>query len=359
MTDLVEDVALFGQRLRAQGLRVDVAQLTLFARAIAATSPQDAYWAGRAVLTTSTSGVAAYDRAFAAHYGPDPQQAAVSPPKVEVPDVSVETPDGSSSRSAHREVTLASREESLRHKRFDLCTSEDLEHLARMMQALAWRTPTRATRRRQAHRHGEIDIASTMRQIMRIDDSGLVRRHRRRRVSRRLAFVLDISGSMSAHSRALLLFVYSGLVADANWEAFCFATRLTRITTNLRSTSPDSALRSAADTVVDWDGGTRIGEAIEALNAGWAQTRVLRGAVVVICSDGLDTGEPQLLAAAMARLHRLAREVVWLNPLKSTAGFEPVARGMAAAMPYIDLFADGSDLASLETLRERLGRGRK
>lgn len=177
---------------------------------------------------------------------------------------------------------------------------------------------------------------------------------RRKVTPRRLVLLLDISGSMSAYSRALLMFAHAALTSGDSWEAFCFGTRLTRLTEQLKSVTPDAALREAAEAVLDWNGGTRIGESLKSLVDQWGQTRLLRGAFIIVCSDGLDTGEPDLLAEQMFRLHRLAHEVVWLNPLKGLAGYEPIARGMAAAMPYIDLFANGDDLASLEALSQRL-----
>jgi uncharacterized protein with von Willebrand factor type A (vWA) domain len=162
--------------------------------------------------------------------------------------------------------------------------------------------------------------------------------------------LLDVSGSMSDHSRALVLFARAALKADARWEAFCFGTRLTRVTRELRHGDPNEALRRAAETVVDWNGGTRIGAAVRELSRG----NLVRGSVVVVCSDGLDVGEPGVLRAEMARLSRLAHRVVWLNPLKEDPAYEPLARGMHAALPHLDDFASGHNLASLEAVAKSL-----
>jgi uncharacterized protein len=151
---------------------------------------------------------------------------------------------------------------------------------------------------------------------------------------------------MTDYSRALVLFARAALQADARWEAFCFGTRLTRVTKALSAADVKEALRRAAEEVVDWNGGTRIGDAVRALMG----TNVVRGAVVVICSDGLDVGEPELLRAEMARLSRLAHRVVWLNPLKEDPAYEPLARGMKAALPHVDVFLSGHNLASLEAI---------
>jgi uncharacterized protein with von Willebrand factor type A (vWA) domain len=163
-----------------------------------------------------------------------------------------------------------------------------------------------------------------------------------------------VSGSMADYSRALLVFAHAALRADRRWEAFCFGTRLTRVTRALDVSRPDEALDRAAAEVVDWNGGTRIGESLKGLLDVYGHRGLVRGAVVVLCSDGLEVGDPELLAEQMARLSRLAHRVIWLNPLKGDEAYEPLARGMRAALPYIDLFAAGNNLASLEQLGSEL-----
>lgn len=155
---------------------------------------------------------------------------------------------------------------------------------------------------------------------------------------------------MADYSRALVLFAHAALRSDTRWEAFCFGTRLTRITRALASSDTHEALRRAAEEVVDWNGGTRIGESLASL----ARSGVARGAVVVVCSDGLDVGDPELLRDEMARLSRLAYRVLWLNPLKEDPAYEPLARGMRAALPHVDVFLSGHNLASLEALGRAL-----
>ena len=157
---------------------------------------------------------------------------------------------------------------------------------------------------------------------------------------------------MASYSRALLVFAHAALRADPRWEAYCFGTRLTRLTRVLGPTDPDEALHEAAKEVFDWDGGTRIGESLKHFLD--TQAEVARGAVLLICSDGLEVGDPTLLAQQMARLSRLAYRIVWLNPLKEDPAYEPLARGMAASLPYVDLFVSGHNLASLETLADAL-----
>jgi uncharacterized protein with von Willebrand factor type A (vWA) domain len=161
---------------------------------------------------------------------------------------------------------------------------------------------------------------------------------------------------MAPYARALIVFAHAALRADARWEAFCFGTRLTRLTPALRDADPERALAHAASAAVDRDGGTRIGESFAQLLARREYASVVRGAVVVVCSDGLERGDPAQLGRATARLSRLAARIVWLNPLKEDPRYEPLARGMRAALPYIDVFASGHDVASLEAVAAGIGR---
>ena len=173
---------------------------------------------------------------------------------------------------------------------------------------------------------------------------------------RPLILILDVSGSMADYSRHLLQFAHTARHAAARAttgrvEVFCFGTRLTRITRELAHQRVDAALDEAARTVVDWDGGTRIGESLDTFVRKWGRNGLCRGGVVVICSDGLDRGDPEVLAKAMERLDRLCHRIVWLNPHKGDdRDFRPSTLGMMVAAPHIDLLLSGHDLASLEEL---------
>jgi hypothetical protein len=167
--------------------------------------------------------------------------------------------------------------------------------------------------------------------------------------------ILDVSGSMAPYARALMQFGFAAMAAGRKVEVFCFGTRLTRVTRTLRLHDPDRALHEVGRRVADWEGGTRIGDSVRELLDGWSQRTALRGAVVVICSDGLERGDPDVLRAQMARLRRLAHRIVWVNPLKGSPRYEPLARGMAAALPSIDVFLSGHNLESLEELGRALG----
>ena len=166
--------------------------------------------------------------------------------------------------------------------------------------------------------------------------------------------LVDVSGSMEPYARALLSFAQVAVNARARQrlpvEVFTIGTRLTRLTRELSTRDPDRALGLAAHAVPDWSGGTRLGQTIGQFCERWGAPGLARGATIVILSDGWDRGDPALLGEQMARLGRLAHRIIWVNPLRSTPGYEPIARGMAAALPHIDRFVDGHDLAALEDL---------
>ncbi len=342
MSEALLAAASFGRALRAEGLPVGTGRIAAFCRAAALLSPEDLYWAGRATLVARRDQIPVYDRVFQAFFGGE-VPAAEAPRRAGV--------------VVTEEVALASSVELLRRKSFASCSVEELEQLAALMERLRLAVPTRRSRRLQPARAGLPDLRRTLRRSFRTGGEPFERRFRARpHTRRRLVLVLDVSGSMADYSRALLVFAHAALRTDRRWEAFCFGTRLTRVTRALRASRPDEALRRAAAEVVDWNGGTRIGDCLKWLLDEWGHRGLLRGAVVVFCSDGLEVGDPELLAEQMARVSRLAHRIVWLNPLKGDEAYEPLARRMQAALPYVDVFAAGHNLASLEALGAELAR---
>ena len=328
MPDPVVNLVAFTRKLRDEGLPVGPGRALDFCRAAALLSPADLYWAGRLTLVSRPDEIPVYDRVFRGAFAEE------RPPPRRVHVQLVED-----------DVGLASRQELLRTKSFAKLTEQELAEVAALMQRVRVSAPERRTRRREPAPAGTPDLRRTLRRAFRTGGEPVERAWRqRRRRRRRLVLLLDVSGSMADYSRALVLFAHAALRADARWEAFCFGTRLTRVTRALARADPDEALRRAAAEVIDWNGGTRIGDAVAALQ----RTGVTRGTVVVVCSDGLDVGDAELLREQMARLSRLAYRIVWLNPLKEDAAYEPLARGMQAALPYIDFFLSGHNLASLE-----------
>jgi len=165
-----------------------------------------------------------------------------------------------------------------------------------------------------------------------------------------LALVLDVSGSMAPYSRALVEFGHAAAASGRRVEVFCFGTRLTRLTRILRARDPGAALIAVGQAVNDWEGGTRIGDSLKELVDRWGSRSALRGSVLVLCSDGLERGDPDVLARQIQRLGRLTYRLLWVNPLKGSPRYEPLARGMAASLPFVDVFLPGHNLESLEDL---------
>jgi uncharacterized protein with von Willebrand factor type A (vWA) domain len=337
-------LTLFGRTLRAEGVAVGTGRITTFCRAAALLAPDDLYWAGRSTLVPGGRDIPVYDRVFREFFGPTPETQGRPRPRLRI--------KGGVEEEAR---ALASSVELLREKSFARCSPEDLAELARLMARVPLAVPRRRSRRLTPARSGAPDLRRTLRRSFRTGGEPLERAWRtRREKKRRLVLLLDISGSMADYSRALVMFAHAALRADRRFEAFCFGTRLTRVTRALAGSDPNEGLERAAAEVVDWEGGTRIGESLKRFLDDFGHGGVARGAVVVICSDGLDVGDPELLAAQMARLKRLAHRVVWINPLKEDPAYEPLARGMKAALPHIDVFASGHNLASLDALGELL-----
>jgi uncharacterized protein with von Willebrand factor type A (vWA) domain len=224
---------------------------------------------------------------------------------------------------------------------------------------LARRMPQRETRRTRAVRRRGVrpDLQATVRASLRHGGEPLDRRWREHATGpRKLVLVCDVSGSMAPYSRMLLQYLHAAVATHRRVEAFVFGTRLTRVTRELGERDPDRALERAAHAVVDWSGGTRIGASLGELNRVHGR-RIGRGSVVVILSDGWDRGTPEALADEMARLRRSAHRVIWLNPLKAAPDYEPLARGMAAALPHTDHFLAGNSLRSLAELADLLEGG--
>lgn len=356
MTDPLARLTDFGRRLRASGVPVGTDRIASFCRA-AALAPEDLYWVGCATLLGSREHLATYDRLFSGFFGTGPlDHPRTAPRPGSRPGTTTQLRAvAAADDSGLHGGSLASRTELLRTKSFARCSPAELAQLAELMKQVAVTIPRRRSRRRGPSSAGAPDLRRTLRRSFRTGGEPLERAWReRRRRRRRLVLVLDVSGSMASYSRALLVFAHAALRADRRFEAFCFSTRLTRLTRALDVASPEEALDRAAAQVVDWDGGTRIGEAVERLLGEAGHGGLARGAVVVICSDGLDVGDPVLLAEQMERLSRLAYRVVWLNPLREHPRYEPLARGMRAALPHVDSFASGHNLASLEALAAEL-----
>ena len=354
----------FAGELRAAGLAVGSGDVLLYCSALARLNPADLvdlYWAGRTTMVNRHDDIAVYDRVFRRFFlaagdgAGDPLTLMLrASPQAQGTLAMPSTEAGESDQEDDATLGwMASDVEALKHKSFTVCTPEDLAALRRIMARIKLTPPRRRTRRSTSARTGpRPDPRRTVREAMRMHGEPARLYWRRRKVRLRpLILILDVSGSMADYSRSLLQFAHSAARSAGRVEVFCFGTRLTRVTGAMQCRRPDEALERAARMSFDWDGGTRIGDSLDAFVRGWARRGICRGGIVVICSDGLDRGDPAVLAAAMERLSRLCHRLVWLNPHKGDdPSFRPSTLGMMVAAPHVDLLLSGHDLASLEKL---------
>jgi uncharacterized protein with von Willebrand factor type A (vWA) domain len=347
----------FAGELRAAGLAVGSGDVLVYCSALTRLNPADLvdlYWAGRTTLVSRHDDITVYDQVFRRFFLGDDGEA--GDPLTLMLRASAEAqgalaiPSTEPGESEQEDEAIlgwmASDVEALKHKSFTACTPEELAALRRIMARIKLTPPRRRTRRAAPARTGaRPDPRRTVREAMRMHG-------RRRKVRLRpLILILDISGSMADYSRSLLQFAHSAARSGGRVEVFCFGTRLTRVTGAMECRRPDEALERAARAAFDWDGGTRIGDSLEVFIRDWGRRGLCRGGIVVICSDGLDRGDPAVLASALERLSRLSHRLVWLNPHKGDdPGFRPSTLGMMIAAPHIDLLLSGHDLSSLEKL---------
>jgi uncharacterized protein with von Willebrand factor type A (vWA) domain len=360
---VVANLAALASALRRQEVRVGVGELLSAVRcldAVDCTSREQARLALRTVLCSQRSDLDRFDAAFASVFGdervpghdqPLSQLGAIE--RAALPRMGVPDPQGARAPGSADPVPAAwSDVELLHEKDFARFSTAEMALARDLIARLARRHPTRLSRRtapsrRRAHTP---DLRQTVRVSLRTAGEPVHRRWRApSRRPRQLVLICDVSGSMAPYARMLLQYMHACVAARRRVEAFAFGTRLTRITNELAGRDHDRALDRAAAVVTDFSGGTRIGSALAELNRAHGR-RLGRGAVVVILSDGWDRGEPEQLASEMARLRRAAHRVVWLNPLAAHPEYEPLARGMRAAVPYTDELLAGNSLASLEHL---------
>jgi uncharacterized protein len=262
-----------------------------------------------------------------------------------------------SQMSREQDVTIVpasssgySAQELLRHKDFEQMTWEETQQVRRLLEQAPWRMAERKTRRLRAAKAGQIDLRRTARHAIRSSGELMHLFRRRPRLRRRpLVLICDVSGSMEKYSRLLMIFAHA-IARREDLEAFVFSTRLTRVTRLLRQRDLDRALDLVSKGVYDFSGGTRIGDALADFNRHWARRVLGHGAVVIIVSDGWDRGDPAQLTAELIHLRRSAHRLIWLNPLIGSAGYEPLTRGMAAALPHCDDFLAAHNLQALDDL---------
>jgi uncharacterized protein len=351
----------FARALRAAGMAVPAGRVLVFIEALGHLGIEHrgaVYWAGRTTLVAQAEDRATYDRVFAAYW--------LNRPGAELPPVAMPVTVALDDGDGHDQDAAGAREEAavvvryspaemLRHRDFAQLSESEWAEAERLIAELRVTAEVRRARRLRAvrNRGDQLDLRRTVRGSMTTGGEP-VRLAWRSATSRprRLLLLIDVSGSMDSYARALLQFAHAAMRARGRLRVTVFAlgTRLTPLTKELSTGNPEAAMAAAADSVPDWSGGTRLGQCMREFNDRWGARGMARGAVTVVFSDGWDRGDPELLGTEMARLHRLARRVIWVNPLKASPDFAPLARGMAAALPWVDDFLSGHSIAALEQL---------
>jgi len=361
----------FGRALRAAGVPVTQDRTHGFLAAVATLGLDDeraTYLAGRATLCAGPDDIERYDQVFEAYFnardGLPRTRPATSTPSFSASGLPT-SEDGTGSGDDADEVVraMASAAEVLRHRDVAAMTTGEKARLAAMFATLRPRPPTRRTARHQAWHRGDLDANRTLRSTLRrMGEPGDIAWRRRGSRPRRVVLLIDVSGSMSGYADALLRLAHrftqavSAGSTRGRVETFTLGTRLTHLTRAMRVRDAERALVAAGATVPDWSGGTRLGETLRFFLDRWGQRGLARGAVVVVFSDGWERGDPALLAAQMARLQRIAHRVVWVNPHRGKAGYEPVQQGVIAVLPYVDDFVAGHSLATFAELSELVSR---
>jgi hypothetical protein len=378
---LLANLLHFGRLLRAAGIPVGSRQVYELAEALThldLAQRDDVYHAARGFLVHRADELELFDQAFDLFWSrqvqitlevgvsrrarpaadrqdqpPDSDQAILGGARAAAP---VQDDEGDSAEETRLSSTYSPLE--ILYQDIAGFSEEELETAKRFIRSLVWQLDERLTRRqvRAAKRADSLDLRRALRRNMKYSGEILKLAWRRRKSKPRpLVVICDISGSMERYSRLFLHFIYALVQETHQVETFVFGTRLTRVTPALRHDDVDAALRKMSELVVDWSGGTRIGESLKAFNYRWSRRVLGRGAVAVVISDGWDRGDVALLEREMGRLQRSVSRLIWLNPLLGDPDYQPLVRGMQAALPYVDDFLPLHNLASFEQLAERLG----
>jgi uncharacterized protein with von Willebrand factor type A (vWA) domain len=363
----------FARALRSAGVKVTHDRSTSFLTATALVGADDqrnTYWAGRATLCAGPDDLDRYDQVFDAWFGSReglPRSVPREQPRTIAAPLPATDEAGETGGEMEEEVlqAAASDTEILRHRDVAELGPDEKALLDAMIRALRPRPPMRRATRRTTWRRGEIDLHRTLRQSLRqMGEPARVAHRRRGTQRRRVVLLVDVSASMRPYADALLRLCHrlahapagpGSTPAKSSVEVFTLGTRLTRVTTALRTADPERALVRAGDEVPDWSGGTRLGETLGAFLDRWGARGMARGAVVVVFSDGWERGDAEQLGVQMQRLQRLAHRVVWVNPHRGKAGYQPLQGGIVAALPHCDDFIAGHSLRSFEQVLEVVG----
>jgi uncharacterized protein len=363
--DVVETMTGFSWALRAAGVAGGRDRLTTCLTALShvdATDVHDVYWTCLVSFCSEPDDRARFDAVFGQWFlgAAEPE---VAQDDVLRPWLTAVRPAGSPSgqrkavEDGEKLATDATDTEVLGHRDVATLDPRERDEIHRMMALLAPRLGHRRTLRRARGGHERVDVGRTVRAMVRngAEPHRLVLDHRRYR-PRRLAMLIDVSGSMAPYAEVLLRFAHAAVRVAPKTEVFTVGTHLTRVTRQLQLRDADLALHTAGRAVPDWSGGTRLGESLRVFLDRWGQRGIARQAVVVIASDGWERGDASLLGEQMTRLARLAHRVVWINPHRGKEGFAPTTAGMAAALPAIDDLVAGHSFVALRNVAEVIAR---
>ncbi len=373
--NLGANVTLFGRRLRDRGLLVGAAEIGDALRALTAVNIADreeVRVALRTVFASSAADLPVFDEEFRRFFAE--AAATETPPLPNADDDGAQGPEGAPGETERAELSVTewsgeeqspdeersvpaySPAEVKARKDFSAFSADDLAAISQLIMLIARRIATRLSRRMRSARRGTlVDLRRTMRRSLQFGGDAVELLWRRRRVRKaKLVLLCDVSGSMDIYSRFLVQFVYALQDALGRVESFLFSTSLTRVTDALDRRDIQSALAEASRRVPDWSGGTKIGASLKTFNERYGARLLDPRTIVVICSDGWDTGDLEILVDAMRALRARAGKVIWLNPLLGSPGYEPVTQGMSAALPYVDVFASAHSVRSLRELERHL-----
>lgn len=371
--DLTAHVVAFCRRLRARGLAVGPKEAVDALRALSSVDVSDrreCYLALRTVLTSRKDDLAIFDLVFEDFWNP-PEEGDHGPQTPQPlenagdgqapPPALMEWLDEALQAQGEEPMPAYSPIETLTQKDFSAFTAEELNEVSRLVIAIARRVATRLSRRTRAtQRSRRIDLRRTIRHSLRRGGEIIDLAYRRRKIQKtRVVLLADVSGSMDLYSRFLIQFIYALQHALGQVETLVFSTSLTRITEAMSEDDLRRALDEVAKQVPDWSGGTKIGASLRVFLNRYGGAMLTPRTVVIVISDGWDTGDIDVLERAMVELQRRAGRVIWLNPLLGSPGYEPICQGMRAALPYVDIFASAHNLESLRQLERHLAARQK
>ena len=345
MSHLVDNLIVLARSLRGSGLPIGTDRIITLIEALQhvdLSSKEDVRAACRATLIQRRDDIPAFERVF--------DDFKVPPTPEDDQAQEVELVDEALVLRTWNDL------DRIATKYFAELTAEELVTVRSALERMTWNLDEHRTRRWVAGRGRRIDLRRALARSVRTGGEIITLPRRRRRTRRRpIVLLCDVSGSMEHYTRTLLLFAHTLARGTRDVEAFLFATRLTRVTMELRSPKPDAAMAAVSRAVKDWSGGTRIGEALRVFHQRWRRRTLHGSAVVILISDGWDRGDPQMLADEIARLHRSCHRLVWLNPLIGTIDYAPLTRGLQAALPFVDDFLPVRTLRDVRELALHLG----